>query len=98
MTLYEEIANDLRRRLTAGEFPVGSEFLGIWKVQQEYGVSDGTAHRALKVLHDAGEIEMRQGLRNVVRRLPRTKVDLLGELRSAQAALTRVIEHLETIS
>lgn len=58
---YLRIADDLRRRLDAGEFSPGSMAPSEHSLAREYAVSRGTARAALAVLTDAGLVEVVPG-------------------------------------
>jgi len=102
---YREIADDLRRRLAAGEFPIGSALPGISALQEEYKV-DGlnTIRQAQGILRDEGLIAPEQGRGTYVLALPSSEDgdlalrqavdDLKDALDSAQTALARVMRHL----
>lgn len=102
---YQEIANDLRRRLAAGEFPKGSLLPGISALQDEYDVPGlNTVRQAQAILQDEGLIEPVQGKGTFVINLPQPSGDLdaarkevndLKEvLKTAQSALERIARHL----
>ena len=54
MPPYQRIAADLRRRIESGELAPGDMVPSITRLTQEYGVSKGTAVKALDVLRRAG--------------------------------------------
>jgi DNA-binding GntR family transcriptional regulator len=56
-----QIASDLRRRITAGEYPAGTRLPSITTLMQEHGVARNTARRALAILEDEGLIEIVHG-------------------------------------
>lgn len=58
---YLHIADDLRRRVEAGELSPGSTLPGEQSLAREYSVSRGTARAALAVLADAGLVEVMPG-------------------------------------
>ncbi|MFH8642025.1 GntR family transcriptional regulator [Streptomyces goshikiensis] len=53
-TRYEEIADDLRGRISKGGFPAGSTLPGYDQLVREYGTSRGTIREALKLLEVEG--------------------------------------------
>jgi DNA-binding GntR family transcriptional regulator len=55
--LYARVAADLRRRIASGEWPPGTPLPSHRRLREMYGVSDNTIEAALRVLHQAGEIE-----------------------------------------
>ncbi|QKW17607.1 winged helix-turn-helix domain-containing protein [Verrucosispora sp. NA02020] len=103
---YQEIAEDLRRRLAAGEWPVGTTLPGISDLQEEYEVPGlNTIRQAQRMLADEGLLNPVQGRGTFVTALPGSPGDpaslkqALDELRVAlaqtQTALTRVMSHLD---
>lgn len=98
MARYREIAEDLRRRIGAGEFSPGQQLPSIAALQEHYDVPGlNTIRQAQQLLVDDGLVETRQGVGAFVLRTdpqPRT-VDVLAELRAARSALTRAIAALE---
>ncbi|MFI2667575.1 GntR family transcriptional regulator [Micromonospora carbonacea] len=102
---YQEIADDLRRRLAGGEWPVGTALPGISELQEEYNVAGlNTVRQAQRVLIDEGLLNPVQGRGTFVTALPPpggppTLKQALGELRVAlmhtQVALDRVMRHLD---
>lgn len=98
MARYREIAEDLRRRISAGEFSPRQQLPSIAALQSHYDVPGlNTIRQAQQLLVDDGLVETRQGVGAFVLRTdpqPRT-VDVLAELRAARSALTRAIAALE---
>ncbi|MET8206227.1 winged helix-turn-helix domain-containing protein [Streptomyces sp. NPDC005373] len=104
---YREIADDLRRRLGEGEFPVGTALPPIANLMAEYQV-DGlnTIRGAHAVLREEGLIETTQGKGTFVTALPpvdvrkalRTDVSNLQDtLDQAQAALSRITHLMQRL-
>jgi|SRR6266568_3931671 DNA-binding GntR family transcriptional regulator len=102
---YQEIANDLRRRLAAGEFPKGSQLPGISALMEEYEVPGlNTVRRAQEILQHEGLIEPVQGKGTFVIDLPEQAGDLAAvrkdaeELKEvlgmAQSVLARIMRRL----
>ncbi|WP_169736860.1 TetR family transcriptional regulator C-terminal domain-containing protein [Pseudonocardia spinosispora] len=94
---YREIADSLRARIRAGEFPVGARLPGISALQAEYGDSAlNTVRAAQQVLVKEGMLATRRGVGAFVTRVdPVEDVDVLGTLRQAGAALGLAIAALE---
>lgn len=103
---YQEIADDLRRRLDEGEWPVGTTLPAISDLQEEYDVPGlNTIRQAQSLLVEEGLLNPVQGRGTFVIALPRPPGDraslkqALGELRAAlahtQIALNRVMRHLD---
>lgn len=98
MARYRDIANELRERITNGEFPVGTALPPIADLQAEYDVAGlNTIRQAQRLLANDGLVEPRQGVGVYVISLvpspPATT--LLGELKITRAALDRSIALLE---
>jgi DNA-binding GntR family transcriptional regulator len=54
---YRQIADDLRRRVAAGEFAPGAMLSSEHSLVEAYGVSRGTVRSALAILEDEGLLE-----------------------------------------
>jgi DNA-binding GntR family transcriptional regulator len=104
---YQEIADDLRRRLAAGEWPVGGALPCIAALQAEYDVGGlNTIRHAQYVLRTQGLLELRRGRGAKVLALPtpdasereqlrQVVTDLQRALATAQTALNRVARQLD---
>ncbi|MER7551992.1 MULTISPECIES: GntR family transcriptional regulator [Streptomyces] len=68
---YEQIADDLRRSIRAGELRPGDRLASESKLAEQYRKSVPTVRQALRVLQSEGLIEKQHGRGNFVRR-PRT--------------------------
>lgn len=51
---YRQVAAILRERITSGELAPGAAVPSVRTLQQEYGIAQTTARKALKVLVDEG--------------------------------------------
>jgi DNA-binding FadR family transcriptional regulator len=60
-TLSERVAEQLRQRITSGEFPVGSLLPGELDLAEELGVSRNSVREALRALVHAGMLGARAG-------------------------------------
>jgi DNA-binding GntR family transcriptional regulator len=58
---FRQIADDLRARIGAGEFPVGTQLPTKRELASGYGAAIGTVDSALRVLRELGVAETRQG-------------------------------------
>lgn len=58
---YIEVANALRVRLDDGEWLPGEPLPSLAELAAEYGVSRGTARRAIQVLVAEGRLTVAQG-------------------------------------
>lgn len=98
--LWAQVAADLRRRITAGEFD--RAFPGEHAVAQDYGVSRHTARAALRPLREEGLVQASRGRSP---RLGSTEIEQpLGALYSLFASVeasgrvqTSVVRHLEVV-
>lgn len=63
---YQQIAADLRGAILFGAFKAGDTIPTVAELRDRYGVSTGTAHRAIAELSSAGLIEVSRGKRAVV--------------------------------
>jgi len=96
MAKYRDIADDLRRRIAAGEYPVGSRLPGIPALQEQYDAALGTVRAAEDILRDEGLLRTAQGEGSFVLALPEpAPADVLGKLRVAQSAISAAIDALE---
>ncbi|HUZ23185.1 MAG TPA: GntR family transcriptional regulator [Streptosporangiaceae bacterium] len=102
---YQQIADDLRKRLAKGEFPKGSALPGISALQDEYDVRGlNTIRQAEAILQEEGLIEPAQGRGTFVVALPQPAgdleavrkdvADLKEVLETAQSLLSRILRHL----
>jgi DNA-binding FadR family transcriptional regulator len=68
--LYNQVANDLRRKIHSGELVPGGELPSEKYLAGEYQVGRDTIRDALQDLRAEGLIVSRRGYRTLVRRLP----------------------------
>ncbi|WP_055532489.1 winged helix-turn-helix domain-containing protein [Streptomyces graminilatus] len=59
--LWPQIADDLRRRLRAGEWASGERFPGTVALAAEYGVAQATTQKALVALRTEGWLRLEVG-------------------------------------
>jgi GntR family transcriptional regulator len=59
--LYTQLANALRGRIEAGEWPVNSQLPSIAKLASEFGVAPATMRQAIEVLEQEGLLRRRHG-------------------------------------
>lgn len=57
LPLYTQLANVLAARIASGELPVGRTIPSESRLQQEFGVSRGTARMAVQVLRERGLVD-----------------------------------------
>jgi DNA-binding GntR family transcriptional regulator len=95
---WREVADDLRRRIAGGEFPIGTPLPAISRLQDHYGVVGlNTIRQAQSLLADEGLLDRRHGVGVFVISTdsqPATDT-VLAELKAAWAALNRAIALLE---
>jgi GntR family transcriptional regulator len=82
---YREIADDLRRRVEAGEFERNGLLPSEAELAEAHGASRVTIRRALAELRDVGLVDSRQGFGWYVPADP--LVQSLGQLRTIEAEL-----------
>jgi DNA-binding GntR family transcriptional regulator len=71
-TLSEKIANQLRAAL-GSKYPVGSRLPTAWQLGAEFGVSDNSANRALKLLEGEGLVKTEGHSRYVITLPPKAE-------------------------
>lgn len=64
---YLQVAHALRDQIVSGALPPGSNLPSIRELQAQFGIADGTAARALRVLSDEGLTETRPRVGTIVR-------------------------------
>jgi GntR family transcriptional regulator len=79
-SLYQQVAEDIRAAIAAGEYPASTKLPSENELAQRYGVSRGTIRQAFAALRADGVIASRRGARRVVFGGPR--VQSFGELLS----------------
>lgn len=70
--VYVRIADELRRDIAHGRFPVGKPFPSIGELVERFGSAKATVERSLDVLRSEGLLASRQGSRTVVVAVPDT--------------------------
>lgn len=65
--IYQQLHQELRRKVLDHRFPAGSRFLTERQVCREYAVSRATANKALSTLVAEGVLEFRKGVGTFVR-------------------------------
>lgn len=68
--VYVRIADELRRDIAHGRFPVGEPFPSIGELVERFGSAKATVERSLDVLRTEGLLASRQGSRTVVVAVP----------------------------
>ena len=79
-SLYQQVAEDIRTAITAGEYPASTKLPSESELARRYSVSRGTIRQAFAALRADGVITSRRGARRVVFGGPR--VQSFGELLS----------------
>ncbi|WP_345475910.1 GntR family transcriptional regulator [Actinoallomurus oryzae] len=102
MARYQEIADSLRSRIQAGEWPVGAMLPGINALQDVYVDEDGnrpglnTIRAAQQLLVEEGMLTTRQGVGAIVTSAKSLRqVDVIDTLKRAQQGITTAIAALE---
>ncbi|MFC8716498.1 GntR family transcriptional regulator [Kitasatospora sp. NPDC057198] len=65
---YLQVAEQVRDRITAGEFPPGSQLPSLADLQAQYGFSHGVGQSAYRLLEQEGVVLAKQGRGYFVRR------------------------------
>jgi GntR family transcriptional regulator len=92
-TRYQRIADDLRRRVTDGEFAAGRLLPSEAELSTQFTASRVTVRRALEVLRDEGLVDSRQGFGWFVAADPVRQS--LGRLRTIEGQLAAEGVHSE---
>ncbi|MEU9436572.1 GntR family transcriptional regulator [Streptomyces sp. NPDC048252] len=79
---YEAIADEIRAKISSGEYPPGHKIPGEKEIIAKYEVGRETAYRALQLLRDEGLTESRQGAPTRVRTFKPVRRDALKRLSS----------------
>lgn len=97
MVRYREIADSLRDKIQAGEYPVGTKLPSISELQREYDVPAlNTIRAAQQLLADEGMIETRQGIGAfVIAAEPPRELDIQAAIAQARDTLTTALIALE---
>jgi DNA-binding FadR family transcriptional regulator len=76
-SLYEQVADALRRKIKAGELAPGDKLPSEKYLAEEYGVGRDTVRDAIAHLRKEGLIDTRRGHRTTVRKPPERELVLL---------------------
>ena len=98
MARYREIADDLRRRIKEGEFPVGAKLPGITALQEDYVVPGlNTVRAAQQLLVEEGMLEIKHGVGAfVVSQASLREVDLADSLAAVRDTLRATAGTVDT--
>lgn len=77
--VYVRIADELRRDIAVGRYPVGEALPSIAKLGERFGAAGATVERALAVLREENIIMTRQGTPSIVTRRPEEAGEPTGE-------------------
>ncbi len=78
--LFLKLRDDLAKKISQGEFPLGSQLPTEAELMKSYGVSITTVRKAVQALSDEGAVEKRQGMGTFVKSYPGgAKAPSLGE-------------------
>lgn len=61
VAIYRQAADDVRRRIEAGEWQPGQRVSGVADLMTEYGIARLTMRKAMRVLADEGVVEVSTG-------------------------------------
>lgn len=73
---YRQIADDIRARIDAGEYPVGSRLPSKAELLKTYDVALGTLDKAINELRHRGYLETVQGVGMFAAEPPPSEADL----------------------
>lgn len=59
---YKQVANELRRRIEAGQIPPGRRIPSLVELEEEFGVARDTLRKAVQVLKDEQLVETVSGM------------------------------------
>jgi GntR family transcriptional regulator len=90
---YRQIADDLRARMEAGEYPPDSQLPSKDALMKHYGVALATVNAAIGVLRDEGRLETEQG-KGTFARKPR-EAEPSPEYRELAAQLRLLTERMD---
>lgn len=97
---YRQIAADLRARIEAGEYPVGSQMPTKDELMTSYGAALATVDSALRVLAKLGMVQSRQGSGTFVlaQQAAEAEADqLAGDVATLKADLASLLEKVSEI-
>lgn len=94
---YAEIADDLRAKIEAGTYPVGSQLPTKPELMAEHEAALGTIDRALEVLREAGLAVSYQGVGTFVREPAEQAASGAATQDSRLAALEARMDRLEAM-
>jgi DNA-binding GntR family transcriptional regulator len=80
--LYMQVADDLRSKIAAGDFPVDTEIPPTSQLVKQYSVSTGVVRAAVKLLQDEGILIGQSGKAVYVRATPDTASEEVVALKS----------------
>ncbi|MFC9912065.1 GntR family transcriptional regulator [Streptomyces sp. NPDC127197] len=101
---YEQVADDLRKKIAAGALKAGQRLDGNAKMAEHYGVAAMTIRHALDILRREGLIVSQQGRGTFVASDPDgpdsseeadKMVDELGEIKAALKLINSRLDRLE---
>jgi len=99
--LHEQVADDIRRRVRAGEFEVGAKLPSLKDLRDRYGVAEVTVHTAIRELQREGIVVSSQGRGTFVAAVPDESAEIpdpgaaLRKVQEDVAVLARRVERLE---
>lgn len=91
--IYAQVANELRGRIEAGEWPLGARLPSIEKLSEEFGVASATIRQAIELLEGEDLLRRRHGRGTFVESEPNEQRWL--PLASDWDSLLRMIDPLE---
>lgn len=92
--MYRHIADDLRKRIDGGEWPVDAQMPTYAELEKHYGASKGTIDKALGVLRDLGIAETIHGMGTFVRKPPPSDAGIAARVENLSERLLAVEREL----
>ncbi len=93
-TLSSQIAAEMRRRITEGEYTPGQRFPSLKALAAEYNVAELTVHAAVRELQQQGVLASVSGRGTFVQRTPAPEEEPDGPLPNQVAALRAEVDAL----
>ncbi|MCX5249218.1 winged helix-turn-helix domain-containing protein [Streptomyces sp. NBC_00201] len=103
-TAYDQVADDLRKKIASGALKAGQRLDGNAKMAERYGVASMTIRHALDILRSEGLIVSQQGRGTFVAMDPEGSdsaekanqvVDELGQIKAALNLINSRLDRLE---
>lgn len=94
---YRHIADDLRKRINDGEWPVDTLMPTLAMLQKEYDASKGTIDKALGLLRDEGIAETIHGTGTFVRTPPPDEASIAAQVERLTQQYRRLAQRVDEL-